>query len=274
MNILNQLASLSSDATFGADATAWNTKVANSVAYTGSTDVAVGTIVNQSFTLTTGVDTWTGGAGNDTVNAILGTGATLNSFDSINGAAGTADSLNIADNSTAVGGFAMPASVTLSGFENVTLSRSGATGGADVTVTNSTFGSGVSNLSIVNAGANTTGPVSVTLNSATTVSAVSTGTAFTTVAVTDTFTTAASTGSTLTTVSITGSTGNGTLTGNGITTLNLNGAATGGTVTVTAATATRALTVNTAGTTDSGAVTDSKATSLTLNETSAANVGT
>ena len=231
--------------------------------------VAVGGAAGSTFTLTTGVDTVSGTSGSDTINAILGTGATLNSFDSIASAAGT-DTLNIADNSTAA--FAMPASVSLSGIENVTLSRSGATGAADVTVTNTTFGTGVQNFSVVNAGANTTGPVDITLNSANTVSAAATGTAFTTVAVTDTSTTAASTGNTLKTVTVNKATGAATLTGNGITTVNMN--AVGGLTTVTAASGTRDLTINASGTTTEGGLTDATATSATLNVSGAQTFGT
>jgi len=95
MNILNQLASLSSDATFGADATAWNTKVAAAVAYTGAADAASGSVVNQTFTLTTGVDNVVGGAGNDTIVADnTGTTKQLTVADAINGGAGN-DTLKV-----------------------------------------------------------------------------------------------------------------------------------------------------------------------------------
>jgi S-layer protein len=277
-NILDLFAGLASDATFGAAATAWNAKVDAANAYTGAANVTIGSTAGQgsAFTLTTGVDSFAGTAGNDSFNAVLsGTAAsnTFNSFDNIAGGTGT-DTLNIASDVT--GEFAMPASLTVSGMEVVNLSRSGATGAADVTVTNSTFGAGVQSFSLVNAGANTTGPVAVTLNSATSVSVASTGTAFTTVAVTDTSTTAASTGSTLKTVTITKATGANTLTGNGITTVNLNAA--GGLTTVTAAAGARELTVNASGTTTQGGLTDAQATSATLNVTgtsgSAHNFGT
>ena len=170
----------------------------------------------------------------------------------------------------------IPVAATLSGFGTVNLARSGAAAQSNaVTITDTTFGTGVKALNLTNAGDLTTAAgVDITLASATSVSvANSAATKYTTVAVTDTATTV-TTGSTLTTVSITGSSGNGTLTGNGITTVNLNAAATGGTVTVTAAAATRALTVNVSGTTNSGAVTDAQATTVTLNQTAAAVMGT
>ncbi len=58
MNILNLLSSLTADANFGADAAAWNAKVEAAVAYTGATNVAIGSTVSTgtAFTLTTGVD--------------------------------------------------------------------------------------------------------------------------------------------------------------------------------------------------------------------------
>lgn len=102
MNILNTLASLTADATYGADATAWNTKLANSVAYTGSADVAVGTVVAQTFLLTTSVDNVPGTAGNDT---IIGDANSTSVADQINGGAGT-DTLRLVSTTT------KPASIT------------------------------------------------------------------------------------------------------------------------------------------------------------------
>ena len=260
---------------YGTAATAWNNQIASAVTYAGAINpditVAAAATAGSTFALTTGVDNFTGTSGTDTINAILGTGATLNSFDVIAGGVGT-DTLNLIDDTA--GAFAMPTSVTFSGLENVNLSRSGATGADTVTVTNTTFGSGVKKFSVVNAGANTTGAASVTLASAESISVVSTGTAFTTVTAIDTDGTSTTTeGSTLKTVSITKNTGAGTVKGNGVNTLNLNAAATGDTVTVTAAAGDRALTINTSGSTSSGAVTDAEATAVTLNETSAAGIG-
>ena len=114
MNILNQLASLSSDATFGADATAWNTKVAAAVAYTGAADAAVGTVIGQTFTLTTALESFTGGAGNDTFNA---TQTTFQAGDVLTGGAGT-DTLALVDTGTAA--WTVPV-VSNSGIETVSL---------------------------------------------------------------------------------------------------------------------------------------------------------
>ena len=223
-----------------------------------------------SRTLTTGVDNIVGNAGNDSFNAILGTGATFNIFDTINGGDGT-DTLNlVTDLATAL---TLPVSTSISGIETVNLSRSGV-GATTTAITNTTFGTGVTSLNVVDAGNNGAGAQSATLNSATSVSYVSTATAFGTIAVTDASTVAASTGSTLKTVTITNSGAANTLTGNGITTLNLS-AATTTVTTVTAAAGTRTLTINAAGASDAG-VTDATATSVVINSTvtAAGGVGT
>jgi S-layer protein len=275
VDLLNGFAQMTADTTYGAAATAFNALVdaalvlSQTTGNAGGSFAAAGIAPAATFTLTTGIDSPTIGA-NTTVNAILGTGATWNTFDRVVGTGTTA--FNIVDNTA--GAFAAPVGSTVSGIGAVTLSRAAASGATaiDVTVTNSTFGSGVTSFSLVESGAATVaGPVAVTLNSATSVSVVdSQSTKFTTVAVTDGSTAA----TTLNTVSITGSSGNGTLTGNAITTLNLNAAATGGTVTVTSTAGARALTINTAGSTSSGSVTDAQATSVVLNQTSAAGLGT
>lgn len=281
LNMLNAFSNLESDATFGAAATAWNATIVSAQAYTASNtaDVAATATTTQTFTLTTGVDTVAGTAGNDTVNAVLSgtsTANTFNSFDNLNGGAGT-DTLNIASSGTAAN-FAVPPSVTLAGFETVNLSHvsGGGTGTGALTVANTTFGTGVKSFNYVDASVAadmTAAAISVTLNSATDVSVKATGTGtFTTVAVTDTSTTSTSTGSTLNTVTIQKASGANTLTGNGINTVNLNAAA--GLTTVTAAAGSRALTVNASGTTNQGGLTDAQATSATLNVTGAQTFGT
>jgi hypothetical protein len=98
-NIVNLFGTLSADATFGAAATAWNAKVATAVSYTGASNVAVGSTVNQGtvFTLTNDVEDATGTAGNDTFNALSANDPdvdTFNTGDLIDGGAGT-DTLNI-----------------------------------------------------------------------------------------------------------------------------------------------------------------------------------
>lgn len=96
-NIANMFGTYTTDATFGAAATAWNTKVAIAASYTGASNVAIGSVVvtNSLFALTAGVDSPTGSAGNDTFIADnTGTVKTLSVSDQINGGDGT-DTLNV-----------------------------------------------------------------------------------------------------------------------------------------------------------------------------------
>ena len=113
-NIVNLFGTYGSDATFGASATAWNTKLATAVAYTGATNVAIGSVVvaNSVFPLTVNADSFTGGAGSDTVTA---THLTLGIQDNLAGGAGV-DTLKIVNTGTV--GFA-PAAASITGFENV-----------------------------------------------------------------------------------------------------------------------------------------------------------
>ena len=95
-SIVNLFGTLSADATFGAAATAWNTKIATAVLYTGATNVAIGTevVASSVFTLTNGVDAINGTAGNETISGVLGTSGTYSVGDNIIGGAGT-DTLNL-----------------------------------------------------------------------------------------------------------------------------------------------------------------------------------
>ena len=233
----------------------------------------------QTFILTTGVDqgaAFTGGAGNDTFNALSGTAATatLTPFDTIDGGLGT-DTLDIADTGTAL--FAVPASVTISRMDivNVARSNTGTTTG-EIAITDTTFGTGVGKLSYLEASASaamTAATAAITLASATdvTVAALGTGT-FTTVAVTDKSTDAALRGSTLKNVTIGKASGAATLHGNAIQTVNLT--AVGGLTTVNADAGTRSQTVNASGTTTQGGLTDATATTATLKVTGAQTFGT
>jgi hypothetical protein len=104
VSMLNDFAGMAADATYGAAATAFNTKVDAALAAsqkTGSVESkfeAAGTVASTAatFTLTTGVDgldKFTGGAGNDTFNSNV---ASLGALDSIDGGAGV-NTLNITD---------------------------------------------------------------------------------------------------------------------------------------------------------------------------------
>jgi len=110
---LSRILADKTDATYGAAATAWNTTVANSV-------------VSSGGVLTTGADTITGSAGNDTFTATLSallTANTLNTTDKIDGGAGTADVLNISMSKTWDG---FPASA-VSNVETLNLTNTGTT---------------------------------------------------------------------------------------------------------------------------------------------------
>ncbi len=101
VSILNDYANLTSDATYGSYATAFNAKVAAGLVKSQTTGSAGGAyatadavaVSDSTFTLTTSTDTITGGAGNDTLNAPLagtsGTTMTFSASDAVNGGAGT-----------------------------------------------------------------------------------------------------------------------------------------------------------------------------------------
>jgi len=118
LSMLNAFSNLTSDATFGAAATAWNAKVTAAISYTASNTADVTTdfsapVTSQTFTLTTSVDAFSGGAGDDTISGIVGVSGTFGIGDTIVGGAGT-DTLNLLVQS---GGQSQV--VSLSGVENV-----------------------------------------------------------------------------------------------------------------------------------------------------------
>jgi len=144
LSMLNAFANMTSDATFGAAATAWNTKVTDAIAYTAANAADVTTdysapVTSQTFTLTTSVDAFSGGAGNDTFAATMATASTYNVGDNINGGAGT-DTLNIID----VSGTAASV-VSLDGVEIVNV-RSLVATGTDVTELDASDWDGVTKL--------------------------------------------------------------------------------------------------------------------------------
>lgn len=105
VDLLNGFAQLTADATYGAAATAFNTKVDAALALSqtdgnkGGTFAAAGTapVTAATFTLTTAADTFAGGAGDDTFNALISGTATIQtatSGDVLAGGAGS-DTLNL-----------------------------------------------------------------------------------------------------------------------------------------------------------------------------------
>ena len=139
-SVLNLFAGLTADKTYGAAATAWNSKVANAVSYTGTGDVPLGSVVassGQVFSLTAGTNVFTGTAGDDTFDAGLSSSSlqTLNSGDKLSGGEGTDELFAV------VNGSVTPAAI--SSIENVTLTN--ITTGATVDLSNATGLKNVSN---------------------------------------------------------------------------------------------------------------------------------
>lgn len=137
VELLNGFAQLSSDATYGAAATAFNTKVDSALAMSQTTDNSGGTfgsistaVAGKTFTLTAGTNNLTGTSANDTFDAGLSTSSlqTLNSGDVLNGGAGTDEIYAVVNSSVT------PA--TMTGIENVTITN--VTTPAVVDLTNAT----------------------------------------------------------------------------------------------------------------------------------------
>jgi Ca2+-binding RTX toxin-like protein len=132
VELLNSFAQMSSDATYGTAATAFNTKtdaalsLSQTAGNTGGTFAAAGTVVNDAtFTLTQANDTVLGGAGNDYINGSASTGSTpamtYSSLDAVNGGAGI-DTLYVEPLAAT--------SLNLAGVTNVETLRVGASSGA------------------------------------------------------------------------------------------------------------------------------------------------
>lgn len=110
---------------------------------------AVETDSAQTLTLTSAIDTLTGGTANDTFNAVNSATATvLTNLDSLTGGAGT-DTLSISD--TANGAYILPTSLTLSGIETVNITHL-SDGAADIMTADVSGYADVDTLTITNAG--------------------------------------------------------------------------------------------------------------------------
>lgn len=145
------------------------------VAAKAGTDAFLTGAANQgnTFTLTTGIDTLVGTAGNDTFNATeTATSAVLGGLDNVDGGEGK-DTLNIADTSTAATAqFSLPAGFTLESVENLSVVTNG---GIDMDV------SGIAGLEAVKTAAAGTANTEVTAAGTTNVTTTVAGTATTTV---------------------------------------------------------------------------------------------
>lgn len=153
VELLNLFAGLT-DATYGAAATAWNTKVTNAVTTAqtaGSSDAAFttvsGVLTGKAFALTAGIDASVGTSGADTFS---GTQDTTNTTDSIDGGAGS-DAFVY---TTTGAGIALSAgvknvetlTVTLTGDKSSAFDVKSATGYTTVSVLNTAFNAQVSNV--------------------------------------------------------------------------------------------------------------------------------
>ena len=227
----------------------------------------VTTPASLSLTLGAAIETSTGGAGDDTFSAVnTATSTTLTDLDTITGGAGT-DTLSIAD--SALGAYALPTSMNMTGVENITLSHL-SDGGTDTITVDTTNYADVDTVSVVNAGTDIN---SVTVNGSANLQSVTVsggaGSDINAVVIADAGTAGSATAATTDTiasVSITGITGTGTLTSDALTSVTVKNAA--GLVTNTdgyvAATDLRTLTVSHNGGTNGG-VLDAGATTVNVN---------
>jgi Ca2+-binding RTX toxin-like protein len=127
--MLNDFSNMTADATYGAAATTFNQKAANSQALSQTAGTATGTYAAVSttaapvvFPLTTGADVKTFGSGNDTINALFATatGMTFQATDSLDGGTGS-DTINIQ-----VGATGVHAAASMVGIETVSANFSAA----------------------------------------------------------------------------------------------------------------------------------------------------
>jgi S-layer protein len=228
--------------------------VSDTLSFTGTNPTNVGGL---TFTLTSGIDTFTGGSAKDTF--IVNDPAHLGSFESLTGGEGT-DTLRIVSLSTSagLGGSYTTANSTVTGIENVEIQTAHTT---DIGVTLSSM-TGLNKVTITNTGSATALTTSANATEVTVV-----GLAAKTVGITD-----AATTDKLATATVSGSTtGLVTITSGALSTVNLSttSTATGG-LTVVGAASARTLNLN--GVTANAVVTDSAATSITINSTGVANV--
>jgi len=124
---------------------------ASLTAATTGVDASVANVVNaganvagQTFTLTAAVDTITGTAGNDTINA---EDTTLTALDVINGGAGN-DVMNLLD---LAGGSTIPSSATISSVETINVRAAGNVGGNNALDFSASNITGLTNLNVTQA---------------------------------------------------------------------------------------------------------------------------
>ncbi|WP_333873183.1 beta strand repeat-containing protein [Methylobacter sp.] len=129
-NIISLFTGLTADPVFGTFATTYNTKIANAEAYAAvSTNTGNATFggvstqpAGQTFTLTNGIDTFTGGSGNDTFNSSVIGG--LSALDNLDGGTGT-NTLTVSDTNP----IAVSPTTKVANIQTATLSSGGTVGG-------------------------------------------------------------------------------------------------------------------------------------------------
>jgi Ca2+-binding RTX toxin-like protein len=166
VELLNGFAQMSADATYGAAATAFNTKVDSGLALSqkagnigGAFSAISSTVSGATFTLTTGVDisNMTGGTGADNFYAAVGTdgltsnGTTLNPGDNLNGGSGI-DSLSVSISGTHTGA-RETASFTTKEIERIIVTNFESTG-ANVDTVNLASAEGVTTVGLSDSSAN------------------------------------------------------------------------------------------------------------------------
>lgn len=210
----------------------------------------------QTYTLTTGVDTFTGTAGNDAFSA---TQLTLTSLDTLDGAGGT-DTLTVSDASAAA--LTLPTAITVKNIENLVVNHS-SDAAIDDLVADVQGWTGLQSLNLKHVG------TAATMTAITTKANVTTATLtnVTTVGITDN---AAAASDTLATVNVVGNTGLVTIDSEALRTLSLKDSSGGATVTATTNSHALAVTLNNM---TAGTITDTKASSLSVTTTGAATTG-
>lgn len=158
-NIINLFSNLTADATFGAAATAWNTKVAGAVAYTGATNVAIGSAAatSSTFSLTSEVNEITGGSGTDLIKGVFdvggGTATTYDAADLIDGGDGIDTlALTLVDSDAATDNDEEVASPVATSLEILSITNS-TRAGEDTTIDAANLG-GLTTVNLVNSGDN------------------------------------------------------------------------------------------------------------------------
>ncbi|MDE2342562.1 MAG: hypothetical protein KGL63_04085 [Betaproteobacteria bacterium] len=163
MTILNTFAQLTSDATWGTAATAWENKISNAVDYAqNAANTSNELISNVStsaaptiYTLTTSPDTINAGSGPAVINANPVSGVnTLSALDSINGGTSGKSTLNVVDGATASNAaYALPAGVTVTNVQTANLTTNGSFGNtAGPTVFDISGWTGLTNANLVASG--------------------------------------------------------------------------------------------------------------------------